>query len=162
MATIYLGIGSNVGNSREHIKEAIALLGGSIRSIVQAPIYTSKAVGYTDQPDFFNTVVKGDTTLKPIDLLRFVKDIERSVGRIERFRWGPREIDIDIIFYDDVVMAKEILTIPHPRFRERDFVLRPLGDISPALIDPISKRTITELLGQLPEDNVAILKKLSD
>src|ERR1019366_6456645 len=101
MTVVYLALGSNVGDSAANIAEAIKLLGNSIESIKQAPLYASKAAGYTDQPDFVNTAVSGETSLNPEQLLSFVKDIEQQIGLINRFRWGPREIDIDIIFYGD-------------------------------------------------------------
>jgi len=157
---ICLALGSNVGDSRHHIEDAIELLGACVTNIVTAPMYVSKAVGYTDQADFFNTVITGKTHLTPHELLGFVKKIERQVGRVTRFRWGPREIDIDIIFYGDLSMQEPDLTIPHPRFRERDFVLEPLCKLSPAYIDPVSKQSVRALLERLPEDIRSILREV--
>jgi 2-amino-4-hydroxy-6-hydroxymethyldihydropteridine diphosphokinase len=142
-------LGSNVGDSKAYIAKAVDLLGQSVRDIVQAPLYTSKAVGYTDQPDFINTAVRGTTSLSPTELLHFVKAIEQEIGRIYRFRWGPREIDIDVIYYDDVVFNSPELTIPHPRCRERDFVLRPIADIDPSYTDPVAQRSVSDLLALL-------------
>lgn len=156
MAHICLALGSNVGKSREYIDKAVELLGRSVDSINLAPLYISKAVGYTDQPDFLNTALCGETALSPQELLTFVKDAEKQVGRIYRFRWGPREIDIDIIFYDDTVLDTVELTIPHPRFAERDFVLQPLADIVPDLRDPRSGQPISALLAALPQDSLSI------
>jgi len=154
--TIYLALGSNVGDSAANIQQAIELMRSKITDISEAPIYSSKAVGYTDQPDFLNTAVRGQTELQPLELLKFVKNIEQQVGRIQRFRWGPREIDIDIIFYGDQVIEMPSLTIPHPRFAERDFVLRPISDLSPHRIDPTSGKTVSELLEKLPASSLAI------
>src|SRR4051812_44554807 len=120
METVYLALGSNVGDSQEHIKKAVQLLGESLQHIKRAPIYRSKAVGYTDQPNFLNTAIEGQTQLSPQKLLKFIKDVEKRVGRVARFRWGPREIDIDIIFYGDQIVEQDGLTIPHARFAERD------------------------------------------
>lgn len=153
MATVYLALGSNVGDSRGHIEAALRLLGASIRGLRRAPVYRSKAVGHTDQPDFLNTAARGNTDLTPEELLDFLKDIERRVGRTKTFRFGPREIDIDIILYDDLELESGRLTVPHPAFRERDFVLRPLSDLDPGLKDPLTGRTVSELLEEIrPED----------
>src|SRR5258706_7388759 len=137
MHKIFLALGSNVGDKAKNIETAIALLAEKIKDIHVASLYTTKPVGYVDQDNFVNTALSGDTDLTPEELLKFVKDIEQQVGRIYRFRWGPREIDIDILFYDDVVIKQERLEIPHPRLHERDFVLVPLSDIAPDLIHPV-------------------------
>lgn len=156
MATVYLALGSNVGIGEEQFDRAIELLKENLANIKQARRYTSKAVGFTDQPDFLNTAIKGQTQLSPPDLLTFTQNVEQQVGRIRRFRWGPREIDIDIIFYDEQVVNEPTLSIPHPRFSERDFVLRPLCDLSPELIDPISRLTVRKLYEKLPKDSLSI------
>jgi 2-amino-4-hydroxy-6-hydroxymethyldihydropteridine diphosphokinase len=153
MTKVYLALGANVGDAPGNIQKAVELLGGRLRDIQLAPIYTSKAVGYTDQPDFLNTALSAETDLKPLELLKFIKDAEQKVGRVWRFRWGPREIDIDIIFYGDQVFEDEKLMIPHPRFRDRDFVLRPLCDLNPSLIDPVTHKTVRNLLEELPADS---------
>jgi 2-amino-4-hydroxy-6-hydroxymethyldihydropteridine diphosphokinase len=152
MTTVYLALGSNVGDSRRYISDAIAQLGDNVSDIRQAPLYKSKAVGYTDQPDFLNTAISGQTALSPPELLVRIKAIEKQLGRIERFRWGPREIDIDIIFYGDTVLETEELTVPHPAFRDRVFVLQPLHDLDPKLIDPISGQTVGQLLDKLGQE----------
>lgn len=157
MSTVFLALGSNVGDSGANIRRAVGLLATKIANIQEAPVYTSKAVGYTDQPDFLNTALRGETELSPFELLGFVKDIEQEVGRIHRFRWGPREIDIDIIFYDGQVLATPDLTIPHQRFAERDFVLRPICDIDDVWVDPVSHKSCRELLDTLPKSELAIL-----
>jgi 2-amino-4-hydroxy-6-hydroxymethyldihydropteridine diphosphokinase len=145
MAKVYLALGSNVGNGKEYLLKAYSALQKNISNCSLAPIYTSKAVGYINQPNFTNSVMCGDTDLSSKELLRFVKKIEKDLGRIERFRWGPREIDIDIIFYDNLVMIEQGLTIPHASFRERDFVLIPLIDLNPGLVDPKSGLTIQQI-----------------
>ncbi len=160
MATVYLGLGSNIGNSAAHIERAIELLGSSVSSIEQAPIYTSKAIGYTDQPDFYNTAVSGQTDLDPEALLNFIKTVEQQVGRTPSFRWGPREIDIDIIFYDKLIQQSGKLTLPHPSFRQRDFVLQPLCDLNPALTDPVGGQTVQALLAALPPDQKSLVREV--
>ena len=156
MALVYLALGSNVGNGNRAFDKAISLLTSGLSNIKQAPRYSSKAVGFVDQPDFLNTVVSGDTDLEPKDLLSLTQYVEQQIGRIKRFRWGPREIDIDIIFYDTLMIDEPDLTIPHPRFPERDFVLKPLCDLDPEFIDPVSKLTVHELYEKLPTDSRAI------
>lgn len=160
MQQVYLALGSNVGDSESYIRKATELLAAQLRELRTAPIYVSKAVGYTNQPDFYNTAVMGLTALSPVALLEFVKQTEQQIGRVHRFRWGPREIDIDIIFYGDTVHDTPDLTIPHPRFAERDFVLRPLVDIDPLLSDPVTGKLVSELLQQLPDSEQAILRKI--
>jgi 2-amino-4-hydroxy-6-hydroxymethyldihydropteridine diphosphokinase len=160
MATIYLALGSNVGDSRGHIHQAQQLLAAKLSNLKTAPLYSSKAVGYTDQPDFLNTAVSATTDLAPPDLLKLVKAIEQQVGRTASFHWGPREIDIDIIFYNDLVLKTDRLTIPHPAFAERDFVLCPLADLNPSLIDPVSGQTIATLVAKLSDKQKSIIKKL--
>ena len=156
MSRVYIAIGSNVGDSRQSIAGAVAELGKYLTELRCAPIYTSRAVGYTDQPDFYNTAVSGHTVLAPRELLNVLKVIEQKVGRVQRFRWGPREIDLDIIFYDGLTMDKPDLTIPHPRFAERDFVLRPLLDLEPKLVDPRSKKKLEDILTKLPKSELSI------
>ena len=159
MTTVYLTLGSNVGDSRQHIAGAIDELGKLLGNLREAPIYTSRAVGYTDQPDFLNTAVAGSTDLPPLELLAAVKAIEQRLGRVERFRWGPREIDIDIIFYGDTVLESPELTVPHPNFRDRDFVLLPLIELNPDLTDPVSHQSVKEIYQQLPADHRSISTK---
>lgn len=137
MHTIFLALGSNVGDQEGNIAQAVSLLKEKVEGISLAPLYRSKAVGVTNQPDFVNTALSGKTNLTPQELLTFVKQIEQKVGRVYRYRWGPREIDIDIIFYDALVVKSDNLEIPHPRAHERDFVLRPIADLSPSLIHPV-------------------------
>ena len=157
MTTVYLALGSNVGDSARHIKLAVTLLEDVLNNVRQAPVYLSRAVGYTDQPNFLNTAVSGQTDLEPEVLLEKLKNIEKKVGRTATFHHGPRQIDIDIILYGHRVIKNDRLIIPHPRFKERDFVLKPLCDLDPNLKDPVSGRMITQLLGQLKPEQKAII-----
>lgn len=157
MVIVYLALGSNVGDSDAHIDNAIRQLRQKIIDIKVATRYHSKAVGYTDQPDFVNTALTGKTDLSPQALLQFVKAVELEVGRVKRFRWGPREIDIDIIFYGDRVVDEPTLHIPHARFAGRDFVLRPICDLQPDLVDPRTGLTISQLYRKLARSKRAIL-----
>jgi 2-amino-4-hydroxy-6-hydroxymethyldihydropteridine diphosphokinase len=160
MTGIYLAPGSNVGDSQAHIAQAVKLLGASIQQIKQAPVYVSKAVGYTDQSDFFNTVVSGQTDLSPAALLKFIGEVEQKIGRTASFHWGPREIDIDIILYGDTVIDTPELVIPHPHFRERDFVLQPLCDLDPSLVDPVSGQSVEALLAQITAGQKSLVRRV--
>lgn len=160
MSTVALALGSNMGDSLELINQSVEQLTTVMHITGQAPIYTSRPVGVTDQPDFFNTAITGTTNLTPHELLAAVKSIEQQVGRVERYRWGPREIDIDIIFYDDSILDSPELIIPHPQMSQREFVLRPLADINDELIDPVSKQSVGQLLDQLSDSNRSVLRRL--
>jgi 2-amino-4-hydroxy-6-hydroxymethyldihydropteridine diphosphokinase len=160
MTAVYLALGANIGDPEANIIQAIGLLKPAVNSVVCAPLYTSKAVGYTQQPDFINTVVSGQTGLSALELLSFIQELERRVGRKQRFRWGPREIDIDIIFYGAHTLNTPELVLPHPRFTERDFVLQPLCDLNPSLRDPVSKLAVQTLLERLPESSLSITGQL--
>ena len=157
MTEVYIALGSNVGDSRAHIKNAIKLLNLNLHKIRTAPLYTSKAVGYTKQPNFLNTVLQADTNLDPLELLKFIKEVEAKIGRSKTFRWGPREIDIDIVFYGLLTVNKPQLLIPHPRFHERDFVLLPLLHLNPGFIDPKTGKSLQQLYNQLPLSKRSIL-----
>jgi len=156
MATVYLALGSNVGDGDQQFDRAIELLTPALSHIQQAPRYSSKAVGFTDQPDFLNTAIRAETDLDLRQLLELTQSVEQKVGRVKRFHWGPREIDIDIIFYDNHVIELPDLSIPHPRFSERDFVLRPLQDLSPEFVDPLTHKTVKALYDQLPLESRSI------
>lgn len=160
MTTVYLALGSNVGDSAQYITKSLDLLGSTLNNIQQAPLYISKAVGYTDQADFFNTAISGQTELSPQALLHVINEVEQQVGRVKRFRWGPREIDIDIIFYGNQTLQSENLTIPHPSFRERDFVLQPLVDLNSKMVDPVSQKTVKQLLSELAPSQLSIIRRV--
>jgi len=160
MNTIYLALGSNIGNPSLQIEKAIELLGSHIQNVRQAPIYRTRPVGYRDQGNFLNTAISARTALGPQELLVTITKIEADLGRKKRFRWGPREIDIDIIFFNDQIIKTATLTLPHPSFRKRDFVLRPLADLNEELIDPITKKTVRQLLDKLRPEELSIINKL--
>ncbi len=131
--TAYLALGSNVGDRLANLRQAVHLLSSTpgISVLRTAGVYETEPVGVHDQPWFLNSVVEVSTELSPGELLAAVKGVERSVGRTPTFRWGPREIDVDILLYQGVQVAGEELTIPHSRMRERLFVLLPLRDLCP-------------------------------
>ncbi|MES2023831.1 MAG: 2-amino-4-hydroxy-6-hydroxymethyldihydropteridine diphosphokinase [Patescibacteria group bacterium] len=159
MHKIYLALGSNTGDREENIKKAYRFLSEKIKVLKYASVYESKAVGFTEQNNFLNTAIEAETNLTPLELLTFVKEIEKKVGRKETFYWGPREIDIDILFYDDLVFKNDILEIPHPLLTERDFVLIPLNEIAPNFIHPGLNKKISEILENFPQNKKSIINK---
>jgi 2-amino-4-hydroxy-6-hydroxymethyldihydropteridine diphosphokinase len=160
MHDIFLALGSNIDDRQQHIESAIGLLRENVHDITVAPLYETRPRYFADQHNFLNTVLRGSTDLDPKALLQCTQAVQKEVGRVERFRNGPREIDIDILFYDDVVYKDEELEIPHPRIQERDFVLRPFSDINPDFSHPVLKKTIRELLAALPEEQRSVIKML--
>lgn len=146
---IYLGLGSNLGNRQGNLDRAIQMLAPSVNVSLCSAVYDTAPVGNLDQPRFLNMVCKGKTDLPPTDLLRFVKQIENKIGRKTGPINGPRPIDIDILFYNKLVLETPLLVIPHPRLIERAFVLAPLADIAPAFKHPVNGKTISKLLHEL-------------
>ena len=149
MATAYLGLGSNLGHREANIKSALKMLGQGPRILEVSSLYETEPMGYKDQPWFLNLVCSIETDLSPQALLNLVKAIERNLGRKPTLRFGPRPIDIDILFYDDLILDSPDVTIPHPRLLERAFVLVPLKEIAPDLVHPASGLTIEELLARV-------------
>lgn len=145
MARVYLGLGSNLGNRAQNICEALRRLAGPIRLHRISSVYETEPVGLPDQPWFLNLVCGGETDLSPEDVLRLAKEIEQEMGRRPGPRLGPRLIDVDILFYDDLVLSTPELEIPHPRLHQRGFTLIPLSEIAPRLIHPSLDATIQEL-----------------
>jgi len=150
MSTVYIGIGSNLGDREEHCLKAIRLF--SEKGILvtrRSSMYETEPWGVKDQPKFLNMAIEGETGLTPAGLLEVLKMTEDEVGRTKTYRWGPRVIDLDILLYDDLVISTPELTIPHPRMHEREFVLRPLAEIAPEKIHPMLEKTMRELLSDL-------------
>ena len=139
MVKIYLALGSNVGDREENINRAISLLSEKIKNIKVASFYETEPVGYTKQNKFINTALEGYTELSPLELLKFCQKVEKKVGRIYRFKWGPREIDIDILLYGDLKINSPDLKVPHPLMLDREFVMKPLKELNPDIEDFIIK-----------------------
>ena len=144
--TVYLGLGSNLGERTDNLVNAIRKLSQKTKIEQTSSVYETEPVGYEDQPLFLNAVISLTTELEPLELLRFIKQIEVELGRRPDFRNAPRIMDIDILFYGDRILQSGELTIPHPRIAERAFVLVPLAEIAPEFIYPIATVKIDDLL----------------
>jgi 2-amino-4-hydroxy-6-hydroxymethyldihydropteridine diphosphokinase len=150
----YIGIGSNLGDKTDQCEKAISeiLKVDRHKLLAKSSFFKTQPMGYTSQDCFVNGVIKIETNLEPIDLLRTLKTIESNLGRLKTFRWGPRLIDLDILFFDEREIQTEELQVPHPLIHERQFVLIPLVEIDPGLIHPVLGKTVQELLENLKQD----------
>lgn len=146
---IYLGLGSNLGDRSANLAQARSNLTPEFKVTRASPVYETAPWGVGDQPDYLNQVLEGTSELSPRELLEYVKSIEARLGRRETFRYGPRVIDIDILFFDDLVINESGLEVPHPRLEERAFILTPLHDLAPELVHPSKGRTVREMLDSL-------------
>ncbi len=155
---IYLSLGSNLGDRLANLRKAISNLPPKVKPILQSPVYETQPWGYSDQPDFLNQCIQAETELEPLDLLAYLKDLEAAIGRKETFRFGPRLIDLDILFYDDLIYDSPNLTLPHPRISERSFILIPLSDIAPELFHPVLRRTVEQLKTEIDSSSVVLFE----
>jgi 2-amino-4-hydroxy-6-hydroxymethyldihydropteridine diphosphokinase len=149
MTLVYLGLGSNMGDKEDFIKQAIMRIKKFCEITRISSIYEAEPVGNKNQDWFLNCVLEGKTDLSPKELLSACKEIEHQLGRKMVMKNGPRVIDIDILFYGNDVIKNDDLVIPHPRLHERLFVLQPMMDINPNLVHPVLKKTIKELYNQV-------------
>lgn len=154
MPIVYLGIGSNLGDKEKNCREAIKELGklSSVEIMSRSGFYITDPVGGPPQADFVNAVVKVETTLSPDECLSEFKKIEKKMGRTQRPRNHPRVIDVDILMYDDMVLSKTDLVIPHPRMHERYFVLRGFMEIAPEAVHPVLRKTVREIYEDVTSD----------
>lgn len=144
---VFLLLGSNLGNKKEILDQAIELLNQKVGLVIlQSKDYETKPWGVTDQPDFLNLAVAIHTRLKPLEILEQTQSIENQLGRVRKEKWGARLIDIDIIFYGEEIINLPDLKVPHPLMQDRDFALNPLAEIAPNFLHPALKKTVLELL----------------
>jgi len=151
LVTVYLGLGSNVGNRQDNLDRALDLLSQRLRIGKVSSIYDTEPIGNVNQPRFLNLACQAYTRLAPRELLTLAKGIELKLGRALGKSNAPRPIDIDILFCDDLVIETPELVIPHPRLTERAFVLVPLNEIAPDLVHPVSGKTVEELMSAVTE-----------
>lgn len=159
MATVYIGLGTNIEPRRERIEHAFRELDALSPILAKSSIYETSPVGFTEQAPFLNAVVMIKTKLAPEDLLAELREIETEQGRLKRERWHEREIDLDILLYSNEVVNLSHLRIPHPELHNRKFVLEPLAEIAPDVVHPVLGKTIRELNEALvdPEQKVVRL-----
>jgi 2-amino-4-hydroxy-6-hydroxymethyldihydropteridine diphosphokinase len=153
---VYLSLGSNLGDRVVNLRSAIRLLASKMQVLAESSIYETEPWGYSEQPTFLNMALKASTQLEPHELLSFLKEIEKSMGRKETFRFGPRLIDLDILFYDELILDTPDLTIPHAHLTERAFVIFPMAEIAPEHIHPILGTTIAQLKTTMDDKSIKL------
>ncbi|MES2971762.1 MAG: 2-amino-4-hydroxy-6-hydroxymethyldihydropteridine diphosphokinase [Patescibacteria group bacterium] len=155
---VYLGIGSNMGNRYEYLQKMVEKLKEFVIITEYSQIYEAPPWGVKQQPSYLNACIGGETELEPDTLLKAAQKIEEDLGREKTFRWGPHVADIDILFYDNLVLESPYLTIPHPGLPERAFTLFPLADIAGDFKHPKLKKTVKELRDSIPSEGVEASK----
>jgi 2-amino-4-hydroxy-6-hydroxymethyldihydropteridine diphosphokinase len=155
-STVFLALGSNVGDRAQNLRDALAALGRLLTIEAVSRVYQTEPVGYREQRDFWNLVLRARTSLAPRTLLQQILRIEESLGRTRSTRNEPRTIDIDLLGYDALVLHTEELVLPHPRLHERTFVLYPLAEIAPDFYHPERKQSVQDLIAALPERTRAV------
>ena len=159
MMNVYLLLGGNLGDRQAYLKEAIAHIETEISPVVKASaIYETQSWGKTDSPDYLNQVILIQTELSAQTLLQKLLNIEWVIGRTREEKWGPRIIDIDILFYGDEIIDETDLQVPHPHLHNRRFTLDPLAELAPTLIHPILGKNILQLKDELTDS--LVVKKL--
>jgi len=153
--SVFLGLGTNLGDRQANLQKAVDELPPQVIVLRTSSIYESEPWGFSDQPAFLNQVLEVETGLPPGGLLEYLKQIEMKMGRQPTFRYGPRLIDIDILFYGDQVIDLPDLAIPHPRLPERAFMLVPLAELAPDLRHPENHKSVLEMLSILDTSGVS-------
>lgn len=148
---VYISLGSNQGDRLANLRLAVEALKGIPGTLVTGTsgIYATEPVGKTNQPEFLNLAAEIETGLEPGDLLAALQNVEKGLGRERGERWGPRTIDLDILYFGQRIVGQPDLTIPHPRAQQRAFVLEPLAELAPELVDPVTGKTVAEMLERL-------------
>lgn len=154
MNKAYLGLGTNMGDKQAYLKEACKIISDNpnINIVKISKVYKTKAWGYTNQDDFLNICIEVDTNLSPEELLEVCHEVENKLNRVRVIRWGPRTIDVDILFFNNIISTDENLILPHPRIKERAFVLIPLMDLNKELV--IDNKTISYYLSNLEKEEL--------
>jgi 2-amino-4-hydroxy-6-hydroxymethyldihydropteridine diphosphokinase len=152
MNIAYLLIGGNLGNRSANLQKAIQLIEQNCGQVVQSSaIYETAAWGFTNQPAFYNQALKIETNNLPESFMQQLLLIEQEMGRIRTVKLGPRTIDLDMLFFNQLILNTELLVLPHPALTERRFVLLPLSEIAPNLVHPVFHKTIEQLLNDCPD-----------
>jgi 2-amino-4-hydroxy-6-hydroxymethyldihydropteridine diphosphokinase len=151
---LYIALGSNLGDRQANLNATIDNFSPQMKVLKKSNVYETPPWGFTDQPAFLNQVVKAETYLQPVPLLHHLKRLETALGRVPSFQNGPRLIDLDILFFDDLVLDSPALKLPHPRLHERAFVLVPLADLEPALVHPVLNRSVSDLLKAVDQSGI--------
>jgi 2-amino-4-hydroxy-6-hydroxymethyldihydropteridine diphosphokinase len=159
---IYLGLGSNLGDRLANLKFAVDEINQNekCRVLKSSAVYETTPLGGVEQDNFYNAVIEIETVLGFFDLYYFIKSIEDKAGRVEREKWGPRELDIDIIFYNEFIYEGEMLTIPHKEYAKRDFVLTPLLELALDFKNPVARKKLRDIQFEPTEKHV--VQKISD
>ena len=150
MPRVAIALGSNLGDRRRYLDEAVAALAAVVDDLHVSTFHETEPVGVGEQPRFLNGAAIGVTSLEPADLLTVMLDIERRLGRERPHAGAPRTVDLDLILYGDLVLQEPDVVVPHPRFRNRRFVLGPLVEIAADWVDPVSGKSMRDLLDALP------------
>lgn len=159
MNSVFLLLGSNLGNRQQYLQQAIELIGDHIAPAIKtSSIYETQSWGKTDAPDYLNQVITLESEIPAPELLHKILDIELMLGRRREEKWGSRTIDIDLLFYGDEIINIDGLQVPHPELHKRRFTLEPLAEIAPDLVHPILKKTILAVKNELKDS--LIVKKL--
>ncbi len=160
-ATVFISLGSNLGIRENNLQQAINLIVQLPQTslVNQSGMYSTAAWGKTDQPDFLNMAIEISSALLPVDLMESLLQLEEKMGRVRNDHWGPRIIDMDILFYDKEIIHLPHLHVPHPEMHNRNFVLVPLNEIAPEFIHPVFKKKIAQLLEECP-DKLTVLKAM--
>lgn len=161
MIKAFIALGTNIEPRETHFIKALEMLTEHVDITMQkiSSIYETDPVGYEDQSDFLNMVIEIDTSLRPMELLRYCQAIETRLGRERKIRFGPRTIDLDILLYGQENITMEQLEVPHPRMHERAFVLVPLAEIAPELVLPGTMQSVKDLAEELPESEKKGIRK---